>query len=63
MSVAIVEGQKSHFLREVRPYSEALLNCFINSPLFPEEVTLCMIRWWETQGWIWPWEYPQCVRE
>ena len=62
-SEAIVQGQKSQFLRELHPYSEALLNCFINHLAAPAEIELCMRRWWATQGWFWPWEYPECIKE
>ncbi len=59
--MAIVKGQKSKFLSELLPYSEALLNCVVNN-LSGDGVQLCMRRWWATQGWIWPWTYPECIR-
>lgn len=58
MGDLILLRKRALIAKEIETYAHGLFNCILhNSYEGPDD---CMVEWWTSQGWIFPWEYPSC---
>jgi len=55
----ILKKKKGTITREIKLYIRRLSECLLHHAA-SEGIDKCMIRWWETRGWTYPWTYPVC---
>lgn len=54
----ILRKKRIKIIEELEGYARGLFNCILHD--FYEGPSQCMVKWWISQGFEYPWEYPTC---